>query len=69
MSDNSDLKDQVNTQRSKRAIYFNIYKGLEHQIQLWERKYKNQLVETLKVEGVIAKIKEKFHKSTKKMKK
>ena len=67
ISDNNKLKDQVNTERSKRAIYFNIYKNLEHEIHMWEGKYKNQLIETLKSEGVLAKMKEKFNKSHKKM--
>ena len=30
ISENSKLKDQVNIERGKRAIYFNIYKNLEH---------------------------------------
>ena len=67
ISDNDKLKDQVNAERNKRAIYFNIYKNLEHQIHFWEEKYKNAILDSLKAEGVKIKIKEKFRKANKKI--
>lgn len=35
ISDNNKLKDLVDSERNKRAIYFNIYKDLEHEISEW----------------------------------
>lgn len=32
ISENGKLKEQVDSERNKRAIYFNVYKNLEHEI-------------------------------------
>ena len=56
ISDNNKLKDLVEAERNKRAIYFNIYKDLEHEISEWEEKYKNVLIESMITEGVIKRV-------------
>jgi hypothetical protein len=69
ISENSKLKSQVDISRNSRVIYSNVYKNIEKEIRKQEYLYKVAIIDYLSYEEVEKKIKDKVHKTAKKIEK
>ena len=69
INSNNKLKSQVDSSRSSRVIYSNVYKNLEKEIHKNREVYQNLLIDSLCYEEIEVKTKEKLDKIVKKLEK
>jgi hypothetical protein len=69
INDNNKLKGQVDSSRSSRVIYSNVYKNLEKEIRRHEYLYQVALIDSLCYEEAEGKVNEKVEKNIRKLEK